>query len=236
MLVYMSIPSHTTLHYTQGQTESVSKLAQNGVQTFYHTVTTNASFFSATLAWNDAASTFEGETNPLTFDFDLRVTGPGCNTHTGNAYLKLHTIKSESQYPLWSVPLDQIAAAYEPRNGIFTDFRNNAERVYIENPQAGLYTIQVLARAGFSDFDSNDPLAPYNSRGFAVVTNSNGDEAESEILEAQKPCPVLLADDMALIYEYTDPQSKKEWHEHAFSQIALDVSVVYMYVYVYVST
>jgi hypothetical protein len=216
----------------KGQTSSLSKIGQNGVQTFYHTVTKNATFFSATLAWNDAASTFEGETNPLTFDFDLRVTSPGCDTHTGNEYLQLHTIKSDSQYPLWSVPLDQIAAAYEPRNGIFTDFRNNVERVYLENPPAGLYTIQVLARAGFSDFDSNSSSANGGYRGFAMVANSNGDEAKSDYLDALRPCPVPLSDDMVLITEETDPADGL-WRDHAIAEIALDVSGVARVMYVY---
>jgi len=76
-----------------------------------------------TLAWADREAEVLAEI-ALVNDLDLRVTSPGGTVYHGNRGLFGH---------LWSLP-----------DGDF-DRRNNVENVFIETPEAGTYTVEVLA-------------------------------------------------------------------------------------------
>lgn len=91
-----------------------------------------------TLAWNDPpAPETTGSGRALRNNLDLKVTDPGSTVWYGNNGLYSN---------LWST--SGTDTNHWTRNNDYSDDENNVENVFIQNPAAGTYTIEVFGRNG----------------------------------------------------------------------------------------
>ena len=93
----------------------------------------------ATLVWKDSP----GEA--LNRDLDLRITAPGGDVYKGNSF----TLSA----PYWSMPNSDANRPDAAASGYDED--NNIEQVWIDNPETGLWTVEVLV----ANQPSNIPAA-----------------------------------------------------------------------------
>jgi subtilisin family serine protease len=147
-------------------------VGQDEYREFIFTLDEGNAFFSATLVWSDPAASITAR-NKLVNDLDLDVILPDCTQRFGNAYLDLH--RASSNFP---AAYDE---AYRIRNGRFIDRVNNAERIYLDGPQAGTYRVRVS-----SYFLNSD------SQSWSLVVNYERNAPEA--LNATCVGPVFITD------------------------------------------
>jgi serine protease AprX len=113
-------------------------LNTSATRIFTYTVASNGQPFKVSLAWSDYKGTPSAGVE-LVNDLNLRVTAPNNNVYLGNVFSGG-----------WS------------QTGGSADNRNNVENVYIQSPQAGAWTIEVIGQN-----------VPQGSQAFGLVINGD---------------------------------------------------------------
>ncbi len=118
-----------------------------------------------TLSWDDVAA--QAGANPtLQNDLRLKVTGPNGNVYRGNAFAKDGGKMSTSGY---SYPGTEAMETFDLDDDGYDDV-NNLLSVYIENPEAGSYNVEVIGHD--IPMKANDNIDEPNQDFALCVQNS----------------------------------------------------------------
>jgi serine protease AprX len=120
---------------------------QTGESAIYHFTPQEGFPLKVSLVWTDLAA-IPGGSRALVNDLNLKVTGPDASVYWGNYGLDTSH---------WSV------------SGGVPDTLNNVENVFVENPQAGEWTIEVIAQNVAIDGHSETPAV---DQDFALVATT----------------------------------------------------------------
>ncbi len=120
---------------------------QTGENALYHLTPQAGLPLKISLVWTDPAGT-AGAARALVNDLNLKVTAPDATVYWGN-----HELDTSH----WSV------------SGGVSDTLNNVENVFVENPQAGEWTIEVIAGNIALDGHSETPAV---DQDFALVATT----------------------------------------------------------------
>ena len=121
---------------------------QTGESAIYHFTPQEGFPLKVSLVWTDPAGT-PGAARALVNDLNLKVTAPDASVYWGNYGLDTSH---------WSV------------SGGWSDSLNNVENVFVENPEAGEWTIEVIARNIALDGHSETPSIV--DQDFALVATT----------------------------------------------------------------
>ncbi|MBI3819230.1 MAG: S8 family serine peptidase [Planctomycetes bacterium] len=127
---------------------------QTKVYTF--SVTSSSEKLAVTLAFHDAPGTINAA-NPVINNLDLKVTAPGNINYLGNVF----------------------TSGFSSTGGV-ADAKNNVERVLLNNPTVGVYTVTITATS-----------VPTGPQGFGLAIN--GAVSETPVLTSVSPNPVAVA-------------------------------------------
>ena len=148
------------------------------------------------LTWTDVPSVLVAGTSPLVNNLDLSVTGPDGTTYVGNNFT------TQSALPFNTPPGTPSEDVGETRPGsALADIKNNTERIRIQAPQTGTYTVHIDGGASVSNLIGT----PGGKQGYALVaTGLLGPNASaSRVSSADAPAitdvsVTTIASDLAL--------------------------------------